>query len=431
MADDNLIQGSFGVDPIGTTGTDLLEARPSGLFGMSPQQQQMALMMLGHLGQTIQAYGSRGRIAPPPFPIAAIASLMEGQRRDQEKQDALVRVARVADSIQNNPDVPEATRTIAAEMARAGSMAGVDAIVEGQARRAYAPRYQEPRNIEGNIVALPADGVGAPLALGRAAERWEPDPARPGLLRNAVTMEPMAVPLTAADRIAMENAQADRADERADRRDAAAAKRSEANQAATNERFLARQTDEFAGKLAQGKLPTLLPAINKVNSLLTDYVETDENGNPRVVKPIPGVGPLTDSRGAPIAMSEEGKRNRAAITAVINNMLALYSGLTVTETEALRRTQEMMSSGVYTDQDFVNAWKSIIDHYNGTLRTFKAGYGQDVVRRYSSQPDAPYLGDIQPFRRGYSPLDTIKGKDGKLYRVVGTDLYNPEVEPVK
>lgn len=436
---DDLLQGGQGSQLAGGIGQDTLQPQGGGgLFGMSPYQQQVLLMSLAHMGQNMQAAASRGRIAPQPFPAGALALLHQNQQREQARADQDRQLQALAASLENNPNVPPEMRGALAAMTRAGNMAGVEAVVA----QGMKPRMVE-RNIGGNIVFAPEDGRGPVQPVGRAAEQWAPDPQNPEMMVEQTTGKRVALDETPSQAAARQQAAADaqyrrqgqlqdRADDRQAQRDAAAAGRAMSQQEAISERNVRNKTAEFAGKLNQGKLPTLQPSINAANSLMANYVQRDDNGNYRVTKPIPGIGPLTDARGAPLVLSEEGKRNRAAVTAVVNDLLALYSGLAVTEPEALRRAQQMMSSGSgYTDQDFINAWKLTLDHYNNTLRNFKAGYGEDVVNRYSSQSGAPYLGDIRPFTPGYQINDTIKGKDGKLYRVTGTDIYNPEVEAVR
>lgn len=161
-------------------------------------------------------------------------------------------------------------------------------------------------------------------------------------------------------------------------------------------------TQRFAESLEKVKVPQIITSINRVNDLLKEYVEVDpknEKSPYRIKKDIPGLGYGTTLPGAQFVMGERGNLNRAAIQATVNDLLNMYSGLAVTLPESQRRDLEMMASGKYGQQDFINAWPKTVEFLNSTIGNLKAGYGPEVLKNYDSRPGAIKLDTINPFNQ--------------------------------
>lgn len=144
----------------------------------------------------------------------------------------------------------------------------------------------------------------------------------------------------------------------------------------------------FANELQQNKLPALSASISTANDLLRQY-EGD--------KPIPGFGLVEGSNRVPNAVrSAEANRNRSAIQAVANDLLALYSGMAVTLSESERRTLEEMRGGDFTSSDFKAAWPRVVQRFNTVTGNLRAGQNAEVLREYQSRPGAMSLNPLVP-----------------------------------
>lgn len=128
----------------------------------------------------------------------------------------------------------------------------------------------------------------------------------------------------------------------------------------------------------------LYSSVKVLNDRLTNYAGQGKQD-------LPGVGYGSDLSlfGLDISgpfLGAEGRENRAMVKSVANELLRLASGAAVTVNEAQRKQLELMSSGQYNDQDFLNAWRNtIVPKMNEALGNVSGGFSSDVKQRYMDQ----------------------------------------------
>lgn len=158
-------------------------------------------------------------------------------------------------------------------------------------------------------------------------------------------------------------------------------------------------------------LTSLMTSVDRVNSMIEPY--TMEKGGKIVPKEdIPGLGYGTTIPGAQFVLSEKGKQIRASVQGAANDLLKLYSGGAVTMNEGERRQVEMMASGKFSQQDFLNAWPLITDRLNASLSNIKAGYTPQTVDTYL-QRGGVSLDKRKPFKSLGSPTGEWSIKEKK------------------
>lgn len=155
----------------------------------------------------------------------------------------------------------------------------------------------------------------------------------------------------------------------------------------TQQQQVQNQATKFANTLQQSKVPALSSSMTAANDLLKKYEDTS----------IPGFGAIEGSNKIPnLLRSGEATNVRSSVQAVTNDLLNLYSGLTVTLPEAERRELEQMSGGSFTEADFRKAWPRIVNRYNTVLGNLKAGTNSKALELYQSQPGAMKLDPLTP-----------------------------------
>lgn len=128
----------------------------------------------------------------------------------------------------------------------------------------------------------------------------------------------------------------------------------------------------------------LYSSVRTLNDRLTNYAGQGK-------KDVPGIGYGTDLSllGFDVSgpfLGSEGRENRAMVKSVANELLRLASGAAVTVNEAQRKQLELMASGQYNDQDFLNAWRNtIVPKMNEALGNVSGGFSPDVKQRYMEQ----------------------------------------------
>lgn len=150
----------------------------------------------------------------------------------------------------------------------------------------------------------------------------------------------------------------------------------------------------LANRLDQAKVPAVGASIRNLNETLAKYTPQD----------VPGVGYTKNLPLATIMLSPEGKAVKSSISAVANDLMAMYSGLAVTLPEAERRALEEMRDGKFSAQDFYTAWPRVVARYNQVSGNIAAGVQPEAVQRYSSRPGAVNLAPVMPTQgRGKDP----------------------------
>lgn len=137
---------------------------------------------------------------------------------------------------------------------------------------------------------------------------------------------------------------------------------------------LSKRADEYVN---------LVSGVRELNNMLGNYVPQN--------KSIPGVGYGSDVGlfGVDISglvMGKEGKSNRALVKNVANELLRAASGQAVTLNEYERQTLANMSSGKFSENDFLEAYeKVILPKVNEAVSNLGGGYSQEVKERYRTQ----------------------------------------------
>jgi len=148
--------------------------------------------------------------------------------------------------------------------------------------------------------------------------------------------------------------------------------------------------DQFAQRLSttltQNSIPQVHQAIATLNNTLGKFKTAEE---------IPGVGYLKNLPGASLFLSPEGKDIKSQMMGVSNDLLKMYSGLTVTPSEAERRNLELMASGQFSAKDFMTEWPRIIQRFNEVKQGVLGGYKPEIQQRYTENGGMP-LGDLTP-----------------------------------
>lgn len=133
-------------------------------------------------------------------------------------------------------------------------------------------------------------------------------------------------------------------------------------------------TQALSKQVEAAALPSLTASMRSVQEELDKYSEGQ----------LPGVG-YWASNVFPPMNTPEGRKVRAKIQAVANDLLKLYSGGAVTPNEAERRYVEMMARGPYNEKDFRNAWPLIVARVNNSLKNVRAGYSQEAIAEYTNR----------------------------------------------
>lgn len=137
---------------------------------------------------------------------------------------------------------------------------------------------------------------------------------------------------------------------------------------------LSKRADEYVN---------LVSGVRELNNMLGNYVPEG--------KSIPGVGYGSDFSVlgidvAGLAGGPEAKANRALVKNVANELLRAASGQAVTLNEYERQTLSNMSTGKFSEQDFLNAYKNVIlPKVNEAVSNLGGGFSQEVKDRYKQQ----------------------------------------------
>lgn len=129
----------------------------------------------------------------------------------------------------------------------------------------------------------------------------------------------------------------------------------------------------------------VLDAAQQVQDLIDVYTDP-KTGKTR---PIPGLGYVGALPGwARSAAQEVGvispasNANRAVIERLVGNIMRNQAGLSQTISEQARVLQTMLSSGSYSQADFMKAWGSFVQNLDAELNNIKAGHRPEAVDKY-------------------------------------------------
>jgi hypothetical protein len=167
------------------------------------------------------------------------------------------------------------------------------------------------------------------------------------------------------------------------RRESASAARAQAEQTALDrkDRQLGEGTQKLSAKT--NDYVNLVAGVRELNNKLGDYLPEG--------KQIPGMGYGSDISllGLDVSgamMGKEGKANRSLVKNVANELLKAASGQAVTLSEEQRQTLANMSSGKFSEADFLNAYKNVIlPKVNEAVSNIGGGFSQEVKDRYRDQ----------------------------------------------
>lgn len=140
--------------------------------------------------------------------------------------------------------------------------------------------------------------------------------------------------------------------------------------------------DESTAKLSKQTdgITNLVAGVRDLNGRLSQYVPAG--------KSIPGVGYGSNvgALGVDLSgafMGEEGKANRSMVQNVSNELIRAAAGQAVSLNEAERQVLANMSSGKYSERDFLNAWENVIlPKVNEMTANISGGYSPEVKQRY-------------------------------------------------
>ena len=140
--------------------------------------------------------------------------------------------------------------------------------------------------------------------------------------------------------------------------------------------------DEGTSKLSKqaAEVTNLHAGVRELNNRLGQYVTEG--------KSIPGVGYGSNvgALGVDLSgafMGEEGKANRSMVQNVANELIRAAAGQAVSLNEAERQVLANMSSGKYSERDFLNAWENVIlPKVNEMTANISGGYSPEVKSRY-------------------------------------------------
>lgn len=140
--------------------------------------------------------------------------------------------------------------------------------------------------------------------------------------------------------------------------------------------------DEGTAKLSKqtDNITNLVAGVRDLNGRLGQYVTEG--------KTIPGVGYGSNigALGVDLSgafMGEEGKANRSMVQNVANELIRAAAGQAVSLNEAERQVLANMSSGKYSERDFLNAWENVIlPKVNEMTANIAGGYSPEVKQRY-------------------------------------------------
>lgn len=160
---------------------------------------------------------------------------------------------------------------------------------------------------------------------------------------------------------------------------------------------LSKRADEYVN---------LVAGTRELNNMLGNYVPES--------KSIPGVGYGSDVSLLGVDVSgllggEQAKSNRALVKNVANELLRAASGQAVTLNEYERQTLSNMSTGKFSERDFLNAYQNVIlPKVNEAISNLGGGYSQEVKDRYRAQGgkvdfNQPF---VAPQRGGAKPAPT-------------------------
>lgn len=173
-------------------------------------------------------------------------------------------------------------------------------------------------------------------------------------------------------------------------REATAAQQAAA-QAAAQQQRAEKGAADLAGSFQQGGLPAVYASISSLNNKLLGKKDADQVEGLGVLPSVLNKSGLTRWM-----LSNESKDTRSQVQAVSNDLLKMYSGLAVTLPEAERRALEMMSDGVFSAQDFANAWPRTVERFNQTVGNLTAGQSPAAVSTYSRRPGAMPTTPVAP-----------------------------------
>lgn len=148
--------------------------------------------------------------------------------------------------------------------------------------------------------------------------------------------------------------------------------------AARKEKGLDEGTKNLSKQTEQ--LTNLHAGVRELNNRLGEYVPAG--------KGIPGIGYGSNigALGVDVSgafMGEEGKANRSMVQNVANELIRAAAGQAVSLNEAERQVLANMSSGKYSERDFLNAWENVIlPKVNEMTANISGGYSPEVKQRY-------------------------------------------------
>lgn len=134
-----------------------------------------------------------------------------------------------------------------------------------------------------------------------------------------------------------------------------------------------------------GPVAPVLDAAQQIEDLFDEYRDP-ETGR---IKDIPGIGHVgalpgwARSAGQKVGVLDpKTNPNRAKLERLVGNIMRNQAGLSQTISEQARVLQTMLSSGSYSQKDFVDAWESFTRNLNFELANIKAGHRPEAVEAY-------------------------------------------------
>lgn len=132
---------------------------------------------------------------------------------------------------------------------------------------------------------------------------------------------------------------------------------------------LSKQTEDYTG---------VYSSVKQLNDVLKGYADSN--------KSIPGIGYGNSSMFATPFLGEQGRKNRAMVQNVLNQIIRADSGQSVSAQEAARQILANMNGPMFSEEDFLNAWENnLLPRVNESFANIGAGYSPEVKQRYRDQ----------------------------------------------
>lgn len=186
---------------------------------------------------------------------------------------------------------------------------------------------------------------------------------------------------------------------------------------------LDKAVSDLANDVDKSKLSVIGPAYENLSEIFGKYPEG---------KNIPGIGLATNIPmvGA-IFSGEQGRQNRQAVQRVFNGIMAESAGLSQTVSEAQRQTIANALQPLATEEDFVEAWKTVKNIYNTRMSNIVKSSNPEVLAEYEKRtgntfrtlPEKEFITKAKPGNKeesAQSRLDVVKAvKRGAISKAEG------------